>query len=83
LRYDLRALGVSAISHHLAKACQVAQRGVEATAGKLGACGVDRDVGIVLGAQPGPNALRQVIGQRLASDTAVDPAQGVGIDGFV
>ena len=82
-RDHLLAAELAAVANHHAEARRVPQSGVHAT-GRHGHIGpVHRDVGVVLGSQPGPQVLLQEILQRLPAYPRYQPPQYVGIAGVV
>ncbi len=80
---DLLAVELTALAQRFAQAAQVAQRGADADAGGLGAVGVGEDIGVLLGADGGPDALGHQRGKALAGDALQYPADDLGVDRLV
>ncbi len=83
LGHDLPAFHAAVVAQHLAEAREVAQARVQAAAREGRADGIDGEVGVLLGAQVAPDALRQQLRHGAAGGARDHPAQHVGVDGLV
>ncbi|MNZ90401.1 hypothetical protein D3C78_1093610 [compost metagenome] len=83
LWHYLVAVEPTAVTQHLAKTRQIPQPRIQATTGERRADGVHCEIAVLLGTQPAPDVLRQQLRNIAAGGAGNDPAQHVGVDGFV